>query len=192
MDVDIDEAKNKFGVDVFALVTVTQAFLPISIGAKDDIVNNSSLAGCPGWTVAFQGTYNVSKHAANSISDGMRVELAPFGVLVVNAVAGSIRSKFWENVAIPTIKEGSLYASVKKKAEQSMSGELVSMFADADVYVRKVVGDVLRSQPAPHVYRGAMVSFAWWLSPFAPYWMTDWDWSQPAELWTLRTSQAKK
>jgi hypothetical protein len=55
----------------------------------------------------------------------MRVELTPFGVRVVNVVAGSIRSKFWENVAIPTIKEDSLYASVKKKAEESMSGGIV-------------------------------------------------------------------
>jgi NADP-dependent 3-hydroxy acid dehydrogenase YdfG len=43
-----DEAKNMFDVNTFALVTVTQAFLPMLIEAKDDVVNNSSLAGCPG------------------------------------------------------------------------------------------------------------------------------------------------
>jgi hypothetical protein len=59
--------------------------------------------------------------------NGMRVELAPFDVMVVNMATGSMRSKSWENVDTPTIKEGSLYALVER-VEENTSGDLVPMF----------------------------------------------------------------
>jgi hypothetical protein len=91
--------------------------------------------------------------------NGMRVELAPFDVMVVNMATGSMRSKFWENVDTPTIKEGSLYALVERVEENTL-GDLVAMLMDADVYAGKVVGDVWRPYPAPYSYKGATASFA--------------------------------
>ena len=43
----------------------------------------------------------------------MRVELAPFDVMVMNVATGSIGSKFWGNTGTPTT-EGSLYALVEE------------------------------------------------------------------------------
>ena len=40
---------------------------------------------------------------------------------------------FWENAGTCTIKEGSLYALVARKVEESVLGELVPMFMHADV-----------------------------------------------------------
>ena len=80
---------------------------------------------------------------ANSISDGVRAEVAPFDVKVVSVATRSIRSNFWKNVGTLMIKEGSLYALVEGKAGESILGELVPMFTDADLYAGKVGGRCL-------------------------------------------------
>jgi hypothetical protein len=120
----------------------------------------------------------------------MRVELAPFDVMVMNVATGSIRSKFWGNAGTLTT-EGSLYALVKK-VEESMLGESVSMYMDADVFAGEVVGDVWRPHPAHHTYKGATASISWW-RPILLHTrlLIGFGASQPAELWRLCMPQHK-
>lgn len=70
-----------FDVNVFGLLEVTQAFAPQIIAAKGQIINIGSLAGVI--PVPYQGLYNASKAAIHSLSDTLRVEMAPFGVKVI-------------------------------------------------------------------------------------------------------------
>lgn len=47
------------------------------------------------------GTYSASKAAVSSLSDTLRVELAPFGVKVITLVTGTVQTHFFDN-AVPT------------------------------------------------------------------------------------------
>lgn len=46
LDVDIDQAKKMYDVNVWGVVAVTQAFAPLIIAAKGTIINIGSIAGC--------------------------------------------------------------------------------------------------------------------------------------------------
>src|SRR5262249_47522379 len=76
-----EDLRAQFDVNVFGLMAMTRAFVP-QMRARGDgrIVNVSSLGGR--LTLPFLGSYNSTKYAVESLSDGLRVELRPFGVKV--------------------------------------------------------------------------------------------------------------
>ena len=95
--VPIDSLRCLFEVNVFGLLAVTQAFLPLVRQARGRIVNVSSeavLAIAP-----FHGPYSASKLAINGLSDALRRELKPLGVQVSVIIAGSINTPIWEKGA---------------------------------------------------------------------------------------------
>jgi NAD(P)-dependent dehydrogenase (short-subunit alcohol dehydrogenase family) len=95
--VSLDSLRWLFEVNVFGLLAVTQAFLPLVRQARGRIVNVSSeavLAIAP-----FHGPYSASKLAVNGFSDALRRELKPLGVQVSVIIAGSINTPIWEKGA---------------------------------------------------------------------------------------------
>ena len=106
----------QYETNVFGLMAVTRAFLP-SMRARrwGRVINISSVGGRV--TLPMLGVYNSSKYAVESLSDALRIELAPFGVKVVIVEPGSIRSEFVE-VTMATIPDasGSHYAGAVRQA----------------------------------------------------------------------------
>ncbi len=95
--VPLDSLRWLFEVNVFGLLAVTQAFLPLVRQARGRIVNVSSEAVL---TVApFHGPYSASKLAVDGLSDALRRELKPLGVQVSVIIAGSINTPIWERGA---------------------------------------------------------------------------------------------
>lgn len=103
----LDEMRRHFEVNVFGLISVTQAFLPL-LGAKEHpahkpgrIVNVSSVSG----RVAepFIGAYAASKHAMEAISDSLRRELLLYGIDVIVVRPGTVKTPIWEKGAVPVV-----------------------------------------------------------------------------------------
>jgi NAD(P)-dependent dehydrogenase (short-subunit alcohol dehydrogenase family) len=103
----LDEVRQHFEVNVFGLLSVTQAFLPL-LGAKERpahkpgrIVNVSSVSG----KVAepFIGAYAGSKHAVEAISDSLRRELMLYGIDVIVVRPGAVKTPIWEKGAAPVV-----------------------------------------------------------------------------------------
>jgi short-subunit dehydrogenase len=87
--------RHQFETNVFGLVKVTQAFLPdMKARGEGTIINVSSIGGR--FTFPFFGVYNASKYALESMSDALRIELAPFGVHVALVEPGVIATSFAE------------------------------------------------------------------------------------------------
>ena len=100
MHVPLDEVRQMFEVNVFGLLQVTQAFLPL-LGATKDcthapgrVINISSISG--GLVFPFVGAYGASKHAVEALTDGLRRELAIAGIQVIGIEPGVIRTPMWE------------------------------------------------------------------------------------------------
>lgn len=98
--VPLDEVRQMFEVNVFGLLQVTQAFLPL-LGARKDcphapgrVINISSISG--GLVFPFIGVYGMTKHAVEALTDGMRRELSVFGIDVVAIEPGNIKTPIWE------------------------------------------------------------------------------------------------
>lgn len=90
----IEDIRKQFDVNVFGLIEVTQAFLPLIRATQGRIVNMSSVSGLS--SAPYLGVYSASKFALESISDALRRELAPLGVKVIVIEPGAIRTPIWE------------------------------------------------------------------------------------------------
>jgi NAD(P)-dependent dehydrogenase (short-subunit alcohol dehydrogenase family) len=98
--IPIGKIKQQFDINVFGLLRVTQAFLPM-LGAKEGfvgkpgrIIHISSVSGR--LTGPFTGLYSASKFAVEAISDGLRRELEPFGIESIAIQPGPIKTPIWE------------------------------------------------------------------------------------------------
>ncbi|MEQ8515970.1 MAG: SDR family oxidoreductase [Chromatocurvus sp.] len=86
----------QYQTNVFGLVRVTRAFLPaMRERGRGRIINVSSVAGHV--TMPFFAPYASTKHAVESISDALRLELQPHGVHVVLVEPGPVKTGFGEH-----------------------------------------------------------------------------------------------
>lgn len=162
-DISIPEAKKLFDLNVWSYLAVTQAFLPLLLKSKGIIVNQTSIAGLV--TLPFQSVYNASKAAMAMFSDSQRLELAPFGITVVDLKTGVVQSNFQQNqkggmeAALP---KGSIYEPAKEAVEKTMRGEhLVKSGVPAQQWAESVVQDLLRKKPPPSIWRGSQAWLVW-------------------------------
>ena len=90
---DLDAFRQVYEVNVIGVVAVTKAFLPLLKESRGRIVNISSVSGRV--ATPFTAPYAASKFALEAISDCLRLELHPFGVLVIVIQPGNVRTPIW-------------------------------------------------------------------------------------------------
>lgn len=91
--VPVEAIRENFETNLFSLIALTQLVIPIMREQRSGrIVNISSVAG----RIArpLSSVYDSTKHALEAISDGLRGELAPFGIKVVIIEPGFIATEF--------------------------------------------------------------------------------------------------
>jgi NAD(P)-dependent dehydrogenase (short-subunit alcohol dehydrogenase family) len=179
LDSDVSVAKKMFDVNVFAIVTVTQAFAPLLIAAQGTIINIGSVLGK--MPLPWQGYYNASKAAVALLTDQMRIEFSPWKVRAVLVTTGAIRTKFLDNlVSAPHLPENSLYYPAKDVIEPLMAGTEVEKNAkDVNSYAEVVVNNAIRSRPKKHLWSGGGALITWLASTFG--WSTVWVGSIPRQ-----------
>jgi NAD(P)-dependent dehydrogenase (short-subunit alcohol dehydrogenase family) len=86
---DIDDWRRMFETNVFGVVALTSAAIPVLRANRPSVVctvtSSSILAGVP-----FYSAYRASKAAASAFGDSLRVEVAPFGIRVVEILPGPV------------------------------------------------------------------------------------------------------
>ncbi|KAL9116371.1 MAG: hypothetical protein Q9187_007106 [Circinaria calcarea] len=90
LDFDIETAKSMFDINVWGMMRVTQAFAPLVIAAKGTVANISSIGTAV--PSPWLGVYSGSKAAVSMITETLRQELAPLGVMVVTFVTGGVKT----------------------------------------------------------------------------------------------------
>jgi len=113
--------EKQFATNVFAPVALTQAVLALLRKAASperpaQVVNIGSVSGI--LTTPFSGAYCATKAALHSISDALRMELAPFNIQVITVQPGAIQSSFGNNSLnnlTQALSENSLYQPLKKQ-----------------------------------------------------------------------------
>merc|ERR1712137_20821 len=90
--------RNMFEVNVFGVITVTQAFLPLlrkyysKSPINSRIINIGSGAGKV--SVPPSGQYAATKYALEALSDSLRIELKPWNISVVLVEPGRFETEF--------------------------------------------------------------------------------------------------
>jgi NAD(P)-dependent dehydrogenase (short-subunit alcohol dehydrogenase family) len=155
VDLTRDDLRGQYETNVIAPVAVTRAAFPLLRGAvgrngSATIANVGSIVGL--FTTPFAAAYCSSKAALHSLTDALRMELAPFGIHVVSVQPGGVRSSFGEHAeAAVRLPADSLF----RKAEagifaRAQAGQQRAMPAEEFAVP---VAEALLLTPPPRVIR---------------------------------------
>jgi short-subunit dehydrogenase len=109
---NLDQLRYQFEVNLFGHIAMTQAFLPLLRENRGRVINMSSTGGS--FSSPFLGPYHATKHALESFSDSLRMELRPWDIPVVIIVPASTDTPIWEK---------SLQAAQKRLQEKGERAE---------------------------------------------------------------------
>ncbi|MEM9836680.1 MAG: SDR family oxidoreductase [Bacteroidota bacterium] len=154
--------RRQFEVNVFGLIGLTQDSLPLLHAAKEQgispvrIVNISSVSGL--LTSPFTALYSASKFAVESLTDGFRRELLPFGIDVVSVAPGPVKTPIWKKgLGQTAVYENSRYAFVLDKLPRYIANAEASAIPAARIADR--IYEVLQAErPKPY---HLMIPKAW-------------------------------
>jgi NAD(P)-dependent dehydrogenase (short-subunit alcohol dehydrogenase family) len=119
-EISMDEYRRQFETNVFGVIAVTKAFLPVMRKNRHGcIINVSSISG----KVAFPGLspYIASKYALEGWSESLRLEMQPFGVKVILIEPGSYKTNIWSSgkqVAVKSLESDSPYQEYMESIER--------------------------------------------------------------------------
>lgn len=121
-EVSIQEYRDQFETNVFGVMAVTQAVLPIMRKQGfGKILNMSSISG----RIGFPGLspYASSKFALEGYSESLRLEMKPYGVQVALIEPGSFKTNIWsigKKVADQSLQPNSPYYSYMERIEHHL------------------------------------------------------------------------
>jgi NAD(P)-dependent dehydrogenase (short-subunit alcohol dehydrogenase family) len=90
----LDELRHQFEVNVVGALALVQAALPLLPEHRGRVVFVGSISGR--LATPYIGPYSASKFALRSISECLRVELAPSGIAVALIEPGSVKTPIWQ------------------------------------------------------------------------------------------------
>ncbi|KAI5802930.1 hypothetical protein FPQ18DRAFT_15367 [Pyronema domesticum] len=167
-DLEIETTvKGIFDVNVFGVMRVVQTFVNLLVSAAGDgeeatIVNIGSIA--PIVPLVFGSAYNASKAALHAYADCLRMELRPYGIHVLTAMTGGVRSSIVRRTA-SDIPQNSLYRPIYDSWLKRI-GLSQSTPMDTATYAKGLVDEVVRGSKKPWFWRGHFAWRAWFLNTF--------------------------
>jgi short-subunit dehydrogenase len=120
----MDDARALFELNLFAPLALAQLVVP---GMRDrrrgTIVNISSIAGKV--TLPWFTLYSVSKFALGSLTDGLRMELKPYGIHAMTVWPGYVKTDFQAHALgtrpPETIRKGKQFAITAAKCAEAIA-----------------------------------------------------------------------
>jgi NAD(P)-dependent dehydrogenase (short-subunit alcohol dehydrogenase family) len=91
----LDDWQRQFAVNLFGATSVTKAAIPLLRAAQGArIVNIGSILGLV--AAPFLAPYSASKHALESLTACLRIELAPWKIFASVIQAGNVQTPIWD------------------------------------------------------------------------------------------------
>lgn len=151
LDLSLDQVRGQLETNVVGAIAVVQAVVPHMMANRHGrIVNVGSISGI--LTTPFAGAYCASKAALHSVSEALRMEVAPFGIDVIIVQPGGVRSRFGENASSHlAVREGSVYRSIEAHINRRAMASQVNA-TPAEVVAYRIAEATLRDRP-PFVVR---------------------------------------
>lgn len=188
VDVSIAQAKDIFDINVWGVLAVTQAFLPLLLesarrkanGGGGIVAVNTSVASTV--PVPFFGVYSASKAATAMFCDTMRLELEAFGLHVVELKTGAVGpTKLIANntsltrttngdsggnhdSSAPILPKESIYAPAREVVEGIMCRGYDGGWMPPAKWATQVVQDLQKkSAPPSRIWRGQSALLGWFV-----------------------------
>jgi NAD(P)-dependent dehydrogenase (short-subunit alcohol dehydrogenase family) len=150
-----DEVRAMFETNVFGLIDITKAVLPIMREQRSGlIVNVSSIGGIASFPAT--GFYHATKYAVEGLSESLAQEVKPLGIGVLIVEPGPFRT----NWAGPSIKQSATViddyaetAGVRRKQTEQRSGKQAG---DPIRAAQAIIDAALSDQPPLRLLLGKM------------------------------------
>ncbi len=164
-ELPLAQLRQQYETNVFAPIALVQAARPL-LQRDARVVNIGSVSGI--LTTPFSGAYCSSKAALHSLSDALRVELAPFGIHVITVQPGGIESSFGQHAGagLAWLDSASRYAPIRDAIEARAHASQEQPTPAAE-FARVIVTAVLAVRPAAVVRYGHGSR----LMPFVQRWL---------------------
>ncbi|MEX0819494.1 MAG: SDR family NAD(P)-dependent oxidoreductase [Pirellulaceae bacterium] len=171
--VSLDDLRRQFEVNVFGVVGVTQAMLPLLRAASGRIVNIGSISGKA--APPYLGAYSASKFALESISDVFRMELHRWNIDVSIVEPDSVATPIWSKLLETASAMGTrLPAAVRSLYDQDLTSmaEASSKMDQTGMSVAHVVRAVRHAltarRPKTRYPIGVRTHLAFWAARHLP------------------------
>lgn len=113
---EVDDWRRIFEVNFFGLVEMSRRAIPVLRAAGQGVICNISSASVLSPT-PFLGPYRASKAAISSLCDTLRIELAPFGIRMVEILPGFTESGLNSDSPARRISDAAKYSAYRPMAE---------------------------------------------------------------------------
>jgi NAD(P)-dependent dehydrogenase (short-subunit alcohol dehydrogenase family) len=135
-----------FETNVFGLVEVTRRAIPTlranGGGVICNVTSSSLLVPTP-----FYAVYRASKAAVSAIGESLRVELAPFGIRVVEVLPGPIETDMLANS--DRTYEAAQFAAYRAMAERSLANRRSVTAGTSVADAGRYIADAICSDDGP-------------------------------------------
>jgi NAD(P)-dependent dehydrogenase (short-subunit alcohol dehydrogenase family) len=181
--VTTDQLRRQFEVNVFGTHRVTRHFLPLLRPVRGRVILMGSISGVV--TPPFMGAYASSKHALESLADGLRVELGPWKLPVSLIEPDSVSTPIWDKMIADTF-EGTEFLDEESRQvyvdQLEKVREAARAMGDTGMPVERVVRAVrhalLSRWPRPRYPVGFRTRLAIWAYANLPNRWFDWFMAQ--------------
>lgn len=186
IDIQVDDAKQCYEVNVFGVMRVINASIDLIKKSKGTIVNTGSIAAFTPFPYAV--TYSSSKAALSQYTDILRIELKPFDVKVVLLCVAPVDTDIADE---RSISSDSSYYPIEEavSARSKMANKGNSMTPTQ--FAKIVVPQTLASNPKRTVWGGHGIWWFWFLSKM-PRWFVEMSFYYKFQLAKLAAILKKK
>ena len=171
--VPLDEIRRQYEVNVFGVIAVTQAMLPMLRAGEGRSVNMGSISGKA--APPYLGAYSSSKFALESITDVLRMELTRWKIDVSIIEPDSVATPIWGKLLELASEMGNhLPESVRKLYEQDLismsdaSAQMDTTGMSVDRVVRAVRHALTARRPKTRYPVGTRTHMAFWAARHLP------------------------
>lgn len=166
-----DEFESVMDVNVFAVRRITNLLLPY-LGTNSryqpgKLINISSVSGL--FNSPFNGSYCISKHALESMTDIYRRELSMFGISVTAIEPGPVKSEIWaKNKGTLARFADSAYGQILSKADKMIEN------AEKSAFATRVISDlIINILQNPNPDTRYLVHRKKWMFRLLSHWLPD-------------------
>jgi len=149
------EIKNNFETNLFGPIEVIKAVLPQMRNQKSGlIINVTSIAGYMG--LPFRSVYSSSKGALELITEGLNMEVKPFGIHIANVAPGDFATNIASGRFHAPLIKGSPYETTYGNTLEMMN-EHVDSGSDPNEMAKAIFSIIETKNPKIHYKVGAFM-----------------------------------
>ncbi|GJJ68593.1 1-acylglycerone phosphate reductase [Entomortierella parvispora] len=185
IDMSIETTRKLLDTNITSVVLVSKEVAPHMIRQKSGlIVNVGSVTAY--LATPWGGLYAASKAAVHSLSDALRMELAPFNVKVSVVAPGAIKSNIGDNnLKAFHLPENSFYQTVIKYVLSRANASQAPGCTPTANFAKYVVAKCLKSSPPKYIDYGTL-SNLFRVIRYAPWIISDFIFAKRFGLDVLR------